>query len=182
MEYYNHAAIPATAPNEVPDMCPIKSGDIWKMTSNGTPLLARWTTDFDCGYETNWWYVIKDKPFDIGALKAKRRYEINKGIKNFDVKIIDPCEYKEELYLVQVAAFSVYPAKYRPTIDKKGLQRELTGGTDLMYLALSFKKKQMSWRDMRCCQKKMTAFSILMYLKQSPFLKNILSMPYWYRK
>ncbi len=89
------------------------------MTSNGTPLLARWTTDFDCGYETNWWYVIKDKHFDIGALKAKRRYEINKGIKNFDVKIIDPCEYKEELYLVQVAAFSAYPAKYRPTIDKK---------------------------------------------------------------
>ena len=81
-------------------------------------ILARWTTDFDCGYETNWWYVIKDTPFNISELKAKRRYEINKGIKNFEVKKIDPCEFKEELYCVQVAAFSAYPEKYRPTVDK----------------------------------------------------------------
>ena len=85
----------------------------------GTPLLARWTTDWDCGNETNWWYVIKDEPFDIGSLKSNYRYKINKGCKYFDVRIIDPCDYKEELYKVQVAAFSAYPAKYRPTVDKR---------------------------------------------------------------
>ena len=85
----------------------------------GTPLLARWTTDWDCGHETNWWYVIKDEPFDIGSLKSNYRYKINKGRKYFDVRIIDPCDFQEELYKVQVAAYSEYPAKYRPSVDKK---------------------------------------------------------------
>lgn len=87
-KYYNHAALPTTPPHMAPDLSPIVSGDIWKL--NGSPLFARWTTDFDCGYETNWWYIIKDQPFDINALKAKRRYEIKKGIKNFDAKTIEP--------------------------------------------------------------------------------------------
>ena len=93
--YYNHAAIPTTLPHETPDISPIEDGGIWKL--DGSPLLARWTTDFDCGYETNWWYIIKDTPFDISALKAKRRYEINKGVKNFEAIVIDPTNYGEEL-------------------------------------------------------------------------------------
>lgn len=91
----------------------------------GSPLFARWTTDYDCGYETNWWYVVKDAPFDIAELKAKRRYEINKGIKNFRVETIDPTEYKEELYSVQVDAFSAYPEKYRPKVDKTEFFRSI---------------------------------------------------------
>lgn len=115
-KYYNHAAIPTTAPHETPDISPITDGSIWKIS--GSPLLARWTTEFDCGYETNWWYVIKDVPFDISNLKTKRRYEINKGIKNYDVKEIDPVNYTEELCNVQIAAYSAYPEKYRPTVNR----------------------------------------------------------------
>lgn len=116
-KYYNHAAIPTTAPHEIPDISPITDASIWK--SGGAPLLARWTTEFDCGYETNWWYVIKDTPFDISALKAKRRYEINKGIKNFDIKEIDPNNYAHELCDVQIAAYSAYPEKYRPSVNRE---------------------------------------------------------------
>ncbi len=79
--YYHRAVIPRTPPHVVPDLRPIEEGSIWKIWGRGRPLLARWVTDFDCGYETNWWYVIKDTPFDIDALKAKRRYEITKGLK-----------------------------------------------------------------------------------------------------
>ena len=117
-KYYNHAAIPGVSPHEVPDLSPIKNGDIWNL-DGGKPLLARWTTDFDCGYETDWWYVIKDTPFNIAELKAKRRYEINKGIKNFDVREIDPTEYREALFEVTISAFSAYPEKYRPTVDRE---------------------------------------------------------------
>ena len=116
-KYYNHAVIPTTAPHEIPDISPISDGGIWKI-GGGTPLLARWTTEYDCGYETNWWYMIKDTPFDISALKAKRRYEINKGIKNFDIKAINPANYAEELYNVQIAAYSAYPDKYRPSVNR----------------------------------------------------------------
>lgn len=93
----------------------------------GIPLLARWTTEFDCGHETNWWYVIKDTPFDISKLKAKRRYEINKGLKNFVVKQIDPHDHKDELYAVQVSAFSAYPKKYRPTVEKNKFMAGIDG-------------------------------------------------------
>lgn len=62
--------------------------------------------------------MIKDTPLDISQLKAKRRYEINKGMKFFEVKQISPKEYAEELYLVQLAAFSAYPEKYRPHVEK----------------------------------------------------------------
>ena len=122
--YYNHAAIPTTAPHEEPDISSIQDKSIWKI-AGGTPLLARWTTAFDCGRETTWWYVIKDQPFDITELKAKRRYEINKGLKNFEVLEIDPLQYKEEMYRVQVAAFSAYPEKYRPTVNKQDFFCEL---------------------------------------------------------
>lgn len=79
--------------------------------------MARWTTEFDCGFETNWWYVIKDTPFDINALKAKRRYEINKGNKNFYVKEINPSEWVENIYDVAVAAYATYPESYRPNVS-----------------------------------------------------------------
>ena len=97
-KYYNHAMIPIYAPHEEHDFGKTDFRKLWK--ENKKALLARWTTDFDCGYETNWWYVIKDEPFDLTNLKAKRRYEVNKGLKNFDVRPIDPTQYREELYEV----------------------------------------------------------------------------------
>ena len=126
--YYNHAMIPTCAPHEEADLSVVESGEIWNHERK--PLLARWTSDFDCGYETNWWYVIKDTPFDINTLKAKRRYEIKKGMRYFDVRIIDPREYREELYCVQVDAFSAYPKKYRPTIDKQKFVNGIDNWTD----------------------------------------------------
>ena len=116
-KYYNHAMIPDGRPDEEPDLTPIKNGEIWSnVHEGGTPLLVRWTSDWDCGYETNWWYVIKDDPFNITALKSKRRYEINKGNKNFEIREILPREYSEELYNITMAAYESYPASYRRNI------------------------------------------------------------------
>ena len=138
-KYYNHAAIPTCAPHQDADVSAIESGDIWNLNGK-KPLLARWTTDFDCGYETNWWYVIKDTPFDINALKAKRRYEVNKGIKNFDVRVIDPREYKEELFYVQKSAFSAYPAKYRPKVEHDTFTESIDNWTDFKVYGAFFKE------------------------------------------
>lgn len=116
-KYYKNSAIPTYYPTQEPDLAPIEDESIWKMFDK--PLLfARWTTDFDCGSETNWWYVIKDTPFDISSLKSKRRYDINKGIKNFDVRQIHPVEHKNKLLEIQIDAYMAYPAKYRPTINE----------------------------------------------------------------
>ncbi len=116
-KYYIHAAISTVAPHENPDVSPIEDGSIWSLDGK-KPLFARWTTDFDCESETSWWYVIKDTPFDIANIKAKRRYEINKGIKNFDVRLISAVEHKEAMYQIQHEAFATYPKKYRPNSNK----------------------------------------------------------------
>lgn len=121
--YYNHALLPATPPNAEPDFSELQKKSTWKPDGNRA-LLARWTTDFDCGYETSWWHCIKDSAFDINTAKAKIRYYIKKGVENFEVKVLDACDYKEELYKVQVAAFSAYPKSYRPNVDKESF---LTG-------------------------------------------------------
>ena len=115
-KYYNHAVIPTCAPHESPDLNPVKNGSIWKI-DGGIKVLATWITEWDCRTETNWWYVIKDTPLDINSLKSKRRYEINKGSKNFDVRKINPVDLKNDLYDVTVAAYSSWPQKYRPIVD-----------------------------------------------------------------
>ncbi len=119
--YYNNAAIPTIPVCFEPDETPVKNGDIWNL--DGSPLLARWTTDFDCKYETNWWYVIKDTPFDISQIKSNYRYKINKGIKAFECKRINPAEYVEQLHNVFLAAYSSWPKKYRPDISIEGTKK-----------------------------------------------------------
>lgn len=111
--YYNHALISNLPPHEEVD---IKKNKIdW--SENKHALFARWTTDFDSSVYKDFWYVIKDTPFDINALKAKRRYEINKALNNFDIKLIDPKDYLEEIYNVQVDAASAYPDTYRVEVN-----------------------------------------------------------------
>lgn len=133
--------IPEGQPNTEPDLKPIESGEIWaNVHEGGIPLLARWANDWDCGYETNWWYVIKDEPFDLSRLKAKRRYEINKGIKNFEVKRIQPEEYAEALCAVQIAAFSAYPTKYRPSVDHDAFVNGVTKWTDALVYGAFFRE------------------------------------------
>ena len=114
-QYYVHAAIPIIPPHIEADISPINDRSIWQL--DGKPLLARWISDWDCGYETHWWYCIKDTPFDISLLKSKRRYEINKGNKNFEVREICPEEFGEDLYRITLAAYETYPASYRPNIE-----------------------------------------------------------------
>lgn len=122
-KYYNHALIPTTEPHEEVNLSGFNDRSNWKI--GGHPLFARWTSDFDCGYETNWWYVIKDTPFDITSLKSKRRYEINKGKKNFEVKRIVPTDYPDQLLTIQIQAFSSWPEKYRPTVNTDQFKRDI---------------------------------------------------------
>lgn len=123
--YYNHAVVPDCAPHETPDLTPVYNDTIWKNFKVEFPLLTRWTTDWDCGYETEWWYVIKDTPFDISALKSKRRYEINKGKKNFNIREIIPNEYYEDIYRISASAWGTYPESYRPQITRNSFINEI---------------------------------------------------------
>ena len=106
---YNGGIIPDEYPHIEPSLT-----DLDEIANNGSKyLFIRYTSDFDCESETGWWYTILDKPFDIQAVKAKRRYEINKGNKNFYTKIIKASDFGQELYDVYMESLEGYAA---PTV------------------------------------------------------------------
>lgn len=105
--YYNHVYHSVCPPHLPVDTAAIETGTIWKKKGS-IPLVARYTSDFDTDLPTQWWFCIKDTPLDIESLKAKRRYELNKGYKNFDVQEIEPEKYKEELFKVHQEALRSY--------------------------------------------------------------------------
>lgn len=123
-EYYNHALVPTTAPHVVPDTSWMKDRKMWKELSDGRyPLFARWVTDFDCQEETQWWYCIKDNPLDLSQLKYKKRWTINQGLKNVDVRLICPAEYAQELAEVNIAARLGYGEIFDTAEEKSQLVR-----------------------------------------------------------
>lgn len=102
---YNHALLPTTPPHEEPNLLALKKVKKWYA---GGVLMARYTTNFDCGYETEWWWLIKDDFMDLDKLNAKRRYEIKSGLKNCEVKKISSKVYAEQIYSVYDAAVHNY--------------------------------------------------------------------------
>lgn len=109
--YYNHAMVPDCSPEEIPDLKPILDGSIWKLPEK--PLLARWTTDFDCGYETNWWYCVREAPYTMDNLSKSSRKHIRQALSKTDIKIIDQKEYATEIYRVYEEAVE----RYRNFVD-----------------------------------------------------------------
>lgn len=111
--YYNHAMIPTTMPHEEPDLTPLQTGELWNIHGGGTPLFARWTTDFDCENETSFWACILDKPFEVDQLKSNRRYKITKGNRNFYTRLLNS-EDLEAMYDVYLGCLPGYGGAITP--------------------------------------------------------------------
>lgn len=121
--YYNHALIPTCAPHEMPDISALDMKSLWE---SGRPLLARWTTDFDCEEKTSWWYCICDKPFDILSLKSKRRNTVKNALKYCAVSVCDPVRYEDELLDIFNTVQMSYPASNRNLMEKNAFHSYLT--------------------------------------------------------
>ena len=142
--YYHNAILSTAAPHDVVDERALQDKDFWKsFQSEGYPILARWTSDFDYPKPTEWWYMIKDKPFDIMDTKKNYRRKIRKGLDNFDIRVIDPAQYAEDLYQVELEAIASYPAKTRLKLDHDQFVAELSNRRDGVTLA-AFNKEDNS--------------------------------------
>ena len=60
--------------------------------------MAVWTTDYDCGEDTGWYYVIREAPFDLNTMTGHYRKQIRRALRLCSVKKISPVEYADELY------------------------------------------------------------------------------------
>lgn len=117
---YNNCLLSNLLPHEVPNTSNIK-----KIIKKENVLLARWTTCFDSKIKSEWWYLIKDTPYDKEQLKSKDKYEINKGIKNFYIEIINPMLFSNELYEIFVAANNSYSKLSNTTITKNEFLKQI---------------------------------------------------------
>ena len=127
--YYNHAMLPVGSPGCEVNLEPIKDGSIWK-NRGGYVLFARWISDYDCGYPTEWWYCLKDDEYDIDKLNSKKRYRITRGRRYFDVKIVNPADYVRELMEITKKAYSEYSEEYRPNISEDVMIKTIHGWED----------------------------------------------------
>lgn len=100
---YNKCLISNLMPHEEPNISNIRNE-----LKDKKLLFARWTSDFDCQQQTEWWWVINDKKYNLDNLKSKDRYEVKKGRKNFTTRIINPKEYLEEMISVYNEANKTY--------------------------------------------------------------------------
>lgn len=101
----------------------IQIGSLWKKFPKAIRL--QYYTDWDSEEELPYWFVIKDTPFDINELKAKRRYEITRANKFFTVCQIDVNKDAEAMYEVYKEAITGYrtarPPQYQLDDFKKSI-------------------------------------------------------------
>ena len=115
---YNGALIPNTPPHIQVDIDGIEQ----KIVESGA-YFARWTTNFDFNRETNFWYVIHDKPMLIEDYSKNTRSKIRRGLKRCTVKLVDKEEIKKSGFLAYSKAFlryktNIYPKSYQDFKDE----------------------------------------------------------------
>lgn len=52
-----------------------------ELLASSKASFLRWTSKFDCGYQTQWWHVIKDDKSDLSLLSSNTRNQIRRGQK-----------------------------------------------------------------------------------------------------
>ena len=78
---------------------------------NGGGYLVRNVFDFDCGEETSFWYVIKDKFGGMEELSSRNRNKIRKSLRLCEVRRISKQELLDYGYEVHRSAASAYRVK-----------------------------------------------------------------------
>ncbi|MCD4683515.1 MAG: hypothetical protein K8R86_09560 [Bacteroidales bacterium] len=108
----------------IPDIAPhsrvqISIDEVKTLLKRKNIYLLTFISDWDCKNETEYWYVIKDKPEDINEYKSKVRNQINRGIKNCEVKKVNAQFIALNAYEIYNKAFATYNSLVKPHTEKK---------------------------------------------------------------
>jgi hypothetical protein len=116
---YNGALVPLTPPHVEVDIHAIKE----KVKSENV-FFARWTSDFDCNVETQFWYVIHDNSMQIEDYSRSTRSKIRRGLRNCKVKLVSKQEIIEFGFLSYSKAFQRYNTDLLPK-NQEDFKREI---------------------------------------------------------
>lgn len=103
-EIYRHAWRYALAPDKEPQLV---DSQFKKLLRHGG-WMVRNTFDFDCGEETEFWYVIKDSFGGMEELSANERNMIRRSLNTFEFQIIDKETVEREAYTIVKATYADY--------------------------------------------------------------------------
>jgi hypothetical protein len=105
--------------------------------------MARYTTNFDCGFETPWYYVICNVPIELEKLNQANRYNINHGLKYFYVKKIDNnIENVKDIYKIYKKASERY-TNFKPVNESDFIKNTINSFESNMYYGAYFKENNL---------------------------------------
>lgn len=98
-----------------------------KAVKENRAIFARWTSDFDLGTKSEWWYCVCDRFTKIEDLTSKQRYRVKRGLANCQIDIYNHLSENqiEDICQLFVESFADYPDAYRPKIDGEETKRWL---------------------------------------------------------
>ncbi len=105
---YQGFMMPAYLPHCTPPISELTAQKI--LSSSGLPFV-RWNVDFGIDSETEWWYVLRTKPWDIQQASRNTRSKVRRGMKRFTAKIVTSSEIRRHGYRLCLRAQQRYGRK-----------------------------------------------------------------------
>jgi len=81
---YNGALIPISPPHVQVDI-----SNVTLKVKETNSYFARWTSNFDCDKETEFWHVICDESLPIESLSRNTRSKVRRGLKKCSIRLVD---------------------------------------------------------------------------------------------
>lgn len=118
--FYQYGIVPVSMPHEAITLSKQEEKALFKKYRKG--LYIRYANDFD-GENSEFWYIIKDKPFTMEGLPPKTRNMVKRCLKNCEVKkttaeeVINGGGY--EIYLIEFERYFSHGIKVPPKTKEK---------------------------------------------------------------
>ena len=115
---YQGALVPDVAPHVNIELT--EDDKAYLLKESGAYFL-RYTNDWDCKKETDFWYVIKDSFNGFEGLSSNTRNQVRKALKNCIIKRISKIEMQQGAYEVYKEAFRLYDTFIVPATKEEFL-------------------------------------------------------------
>lgn len=107
VKYYNHSLVPTGTIKEELSLTKEELKEAFK--KNKKALFLTYTTHFDCGYDTGWYYVIKDDGDDyLSKMSRKHRHNLTRISKYVECREIIASDYSERIKEIGFASVENY--------------------------------------------------------------------------
>ena len=108
---YNGALIPEQPPHI---QVKVEIQEVMLKIKKENAYFARWTTEFDCDKETDFWYIICDTFIPVELLSRNTRNNIRRGLKRCRVERVSLQFVIDNCYPVYKSAFDNYNGHLSP--------------------------------------------------------------------